>query len=251
MILLQQKPLLGELPDLTRFPYWPVALWPFIKSGNLIDLSGNKNTGTLVADTHFVPGKFGSVLDFDGTSDYVEVTDNPSLNFGTGDFTLTAWICPTDISSVCIMSKYTYNDDFEWYLIIGSQQRLYIDGSYHDATATFSAGVWAFVAVTRRNGTIQFYKNGLPDGSTGTLTGSIDNNRPFYIGQRVAGGHIWTGQIGYSTVFDVGLTASQIACLYWHHFPWFVKDKVSQLYIPVVGAAGVMTLNTGYWGPTI
>ena len=61
-----------------------VGCWLMNENGKvlstILDSSGNENTGSLIADTHFVPGKFGSALDFDGTGDYVELV-------GTADFT--------------------------------------------------------------------------------------------------------------------------------------------------------------------
>jgi len=59
----------------------------------VFDLSGNGNTGTLQADAHFVPGKFGFALGFDGTGDYVG--DDTQL-VSAYPFTFSAWAFKND-----------------------------------------------------------------------------------------------------------------------------------------------------------
>ncbi len=68
-----------------------VAYYPF--NGNAEDESGNGNVGTvhgatLTTDRFENPDK---AYYFDG-DDYIEVPDDGSLNFGTNNFTLSAWI---------------------------------------------------------------------------------------------------------------------------------------------------------------
>jgi len=63
-------------------------------SGETIDSSGNDNTGTLMpVNTPPIQalGKFSNGLQFDGSEDYIEVTDSDSLS-PTGNLTIEAWI---------------------------------------------------------------------------------------------------------------------------------------------------------------
>ena len=62
------------------------------------DLSDNGNTGTLQGDTHFVPGKFGSALDLDGTGDYVSCGVASNFNI-TDQITMAAWVSVDDFST--------------------------------------------------------------------------------------------------------------------------------------------------------
>ncbi len=69
-----------------------VAYYPF--NGNANDESGGGYDGTiygasLTADRF---GKSNSAYNFNGTSDYIDLTNTNSLNFETGGFTLTAWV---------------------------------------------------------------------------------------------------------------------------------------------------------------
>ncbi|MFQ6055938.1 MAG: hypothetical protein ACE5J3_08170, partial [Methanosarcinales archaeon] len=74
-----------------------VAEWHFDEgSGGIVkDSSGNSNDGIIHGAT-WVDGKYGKALRFDGVNDYVEISDNPSLYFSSGEsFSVTAWIKTT------------------------------------------------------------------------------------------------------------------------------------------------------------
>ena len=44
------------------------------------DSSGNGNTGTLVNGAQWADGKFGKAVELDGSDDYVEIHDSPTLD---------------------------------------------------------------------------------------------------------------------------------------------------------------------------
>ncbi|MEA3496928.1 MAG: hypothetical protein U9R42_12960, partial [Bacteroidota bacterium] len=48
----------------------------------------------------------GNCLDFDGTDDYISVSDHADLDFGTGDWTIEFWV-KADASDKTIISKNT------------------------------------------------------------------------------------------------------------------------------------------------
>ena len=56
------------------------------------DIAGLPTNGTHVNGPVPTPAVVAGGLSFDGVDDYVEVTHDPSLDFGTGDLTLDAWI---------------------------------------------------------------------------------------------------------------------------------------------------------------
>jgi len=59
--------------------------------GEVFDLSGNKNTGTLSGDTAWAAGKHGSCLSFDGNGDYVTLAGRQFY----GQFTISALVRST------------------------------------------------------------------------------------------------------------------------------------------------------------
>jgi hypothetical protein len=60
------------------------------------DSSGNGNDGTLVNGPTWVDGRFGKALSFDGVDNMVNAPNSSLWNFGTGDFTMGAWINTKD-----------------------------------------------------------------------------------------------------------------------------------------------------------
>jgi hypothetical protein len=62
------------------------------------DLSGNGNNGTLTNGPTFDSGNGGNIV-FDGTDDFSTTPDNPSLNFGSGAFTLECFFRPKSTQS--------------------------------------------------------------------------------------------------------------------------------------------------------
>ena len=70
-----------------------MGIW-FLDEGNgedAEDTSGNGNNGTLMNGAKWGDGKFGKAVDFDGSDDYIEVPDAPSLD-GTEEITVAAWV---------------------------------------------------------------------------------------------------------------------------------------------------------------
>ena len=68
-----------------------VGWWGF--NGNANDESGNGNDGTVNGAT-LTSDRFGntnSAYDFDGSS-YISVADNPMLNWGFGNYTISVWV---------------------------------------------------------------------------------------------------------------------------------------------------------------
>ena len=83
-------------------PSGTVSWWS--GDGHADDIAGS-NHGTLLFGTAFAPGKVGQAFSLDGADDYVSVPDAPSLNVGTGDFSLDAWIKTTDFFLQQIVDK--------------------------------------------------------------------------------------------------------------------------------------------------
>jgi len=69
-----------------------IAYYPF--NGNALDESGNENHG-IVHGATLSTDRFGntnSSYAFDGVDDYISIPHAPSLNFGSGDFTVSLWV---------------------------------------------------------------------------------------------------------------------------------------------------------------
>src|SRR5689334_8256822 len=77
------------------------AHWPFdsFSAPTTPDVSGNNNTATATGTPTLVPGVYGNGLQFTGTQ-FLTVPDSPSLNVGSGSFTVGLWIKPTNMTAL-------------------------------------------------------------------------------------------------------------------------------------------------------
>ena len=119
------------------------------------DKSGNNNVGELFT---------GKALEFDGSTDYVEVPNSTSLNVGTDDFTYCFWVYIGSAKAQRIIDKRN-TKGFTFYLDASNVLRLELnDGTGFAAfiLGTLTPSVWQRVVVSAdRNGNAICYINGV------------------------------------------------------------------------------------------
>ncbi len=83
-----------------------VGYWKFDEgSGNTAyDLSNYTNDGTINGDPKWVAGKIGAALEFDGSDDYVDCGNDPSLNIN-------------DRITVALFTSFNVHVGLYWYAI--------------------------------------------------------------------------------------------------------------------------------------
>jgi len=81
------------------------AWWPLDETsgGIAADIAGFPTNGVHVNGPMPGPGMVAGALNFDGVNDYVQVADHPSLNFGTGNLSIDAWIKTSAASGVQLL----------------------------------------------------------------------------------------------------------------------------------------------------
>lgn len=177
-------------------PAGMVAWWPLDEtSGNVVHsivgnhdgttLPGPIGTGSLLVAT---APKVGSALFFGAAK--AEVPDDPALNFGTGDFSIDAWVRSNQstLLSAVVDKLDTSTPARKGYAFFVQNGRLQLVMANGTTTSTFQSnntfvanGTWRHVAVTVRRlggGPVgQFYLDGAPVGPTFTpLAGNIDSS---------------------------------------------------------------------------
>ena len=233
----QQKPMLGEQIDWAHpLPKGLVGWLLNEGSGNKVfDLSGG-NTGTLVADTHWVPGKFGSALDFDGTGDYIDLGTPSNLMSLVAPLTYSLWVkFDSFTNGPCLISFDVTNANTQFAFGVYTAQDEIVVGTSN--TELGLSGVsnylvvnqWYHWVVIYHNTPLQeFYLNGIKQ----TLS-SLANNHHFSakqlnIGSREDGTErALDGQIDHVLIYDRVLSASEIALLYREPFCMFKRDDVA------------------------
>lgn len=108
---------------------------------------------------------------FDGNGDYLAVPSNTAFQFGTGNFTVEAWIYDTGTTALYgqICGASTYGVANEYLLAVnGTTKKVYVQlgntGGY-TTTGGYSANTWTHLALVRSGTTVAVYANGINIGS--------------------------------------------------------------------------------------
>lgn len=192
------------------------------------DKSGYNNHGT-INGAIWTDGKYGKALSFDGIDDYVEIPDNPSLKFGSGDFTITLWalIDPNTPDHGGFIAKgaasRAYGVDYKpTYCIrptFDGRVAFYIEDGVSlaviDAYKLWD-GEWHFYTGVREGNTLKFYVDAELVGTRDiTDFGSTDNDYNLVIGRQTStGGKILLGKIDEPQLYNRPLTEDEIEWLY-------------------------------------
>lgn len=198
------------------------GLWHFDEaSGNVSDASGNGNTGTPTGTT-VVAGRFGNARSFNGSSDYINVPANGSLNF-TKDFTLEAWVKTTDTGNSGLIV--TYGDTADWMYIMSKDTtdtlrcKIYNDGAGSTYLETLSTkkindGNWHHVACVASGTTLATYVDGEISSIANIPSGTRDSGSagPLTIGafNWTTYQSFWNGQIDEVRLSGVARSAEEI-----------------------------------------
>lgn len=199
------------------------AWWRFDEAaGPVANESFGRNDGRHVNGPVVVTGMVGRAIGFDGINDYVEVANAPDLNFGTGDFTVAAWMRTTQSTGLQVVIDKRNRSP-----VIGYSVHLYegrpgfqlADGAYSSyfATKSIADGAWHFVAVTidrdRKDG-VRFYIDGILDVTTGDPTRhlkSVTNASALRFGTRtLSNDGWWRGELDEPLLFNRALTAAEV-----------------------------------------
>lgn len=183
-------------------------------------------------------GWVSNAVKFDGTNDYVEAPNHPSLNFGSGDFSIDAWVKidhPNDANGVrALVEKREQIGGqyfgYSFFLYNGKLSLQLADGGYANYVSNLTVpadGLWHFVAVTVDRNNIAggtFYLGQGPMGNftvqTATFNpmnrqGSVNNSRPLRIGSLTLANptSLFKGSMDEVELFNRMLTPGEIQSL--------------------------------------
>lgn len=190
-----------------------------------------------------VAGKVGSGLSLDGSNDFISVPDDPELDVGTGDFSLSAWILPTFDGTIVskrqsVGGKYR---GFVW-MVFGSGQLLQIADDVNSwynmyyPFGTLTNGQWHFVTVTvdRDSPTgCRMYVDGALVYATNPMNrpGNLDNASALNIGRTSDDGfNSIKGTLDEVALYDRALTAGEVQSLYNAGSDGMCKDELPTVF---------------------
>jgi hypothetical protein len=160
-----------------------------------ITRNGNTTQGT------FTPfSQTGWSNYFDGSGDYLTIPNNTALQFGSGDFTIEAWIYPTVLAFGDVFSKGDYGGGatagyFEFRKTDTNAMSFYSNntGTALTTSSTMQLSNWSHVAVSRSGTTVRIFINGVLCAS-GTDSTTYSNTGLSAIGA--------ASQTSYTNFFD-------------------------------------------------
>ncbi|HEC61292.1 MAG TPA: LamG domain-containing protein [bacterium] len=221
-----------------------VGAWIFNEgTGGLIwDSSGNENHGT-ISGAIWSAGKFGHALSFNGTDNFLDVSDNNSLDMTTS-LTISTWIYKSALAvNDTIISKWDHATQDCWFIQTGLSNAANVtifvadaigDGGVNFAISTdevLVAGIWQHVLFTYDGfgagdaDKLKLYIDGQNKALTfeGTITASLPNSSASVKVGRVGGAltRYFNGLIDNVQIYNIALTPEKIQSLYMDPFQLF------------------------------
>jgi len=147
----------------------------------------------------------GSIA-FDGTDDRLVSATNPAFAFGTGDFTVEAWIntnvltgergfIQTSATVGGLQTSYTNGVIAVVAAGAGSYTiNINIAGTNIGGSVAVTTGTWYHVAFTRSSGSVRLFINGTLAGGPTTITANLDGQN-VCIGGYYSTGYLWNGYV--------------------------------------------------------
>lgn len=155
------------------------------------DYSPSPMTITAYGDAHTEADQYkyyDSSGAFDGNGDYLTGTQ---LRFGTGDFTIEAWVRLTSTTGCVIFSSsLNYQSTTGYTLQVDSGKlQMFRIGVAITGTTTLSTNTWYHVVGQRRSGNLELYVNGVSDATpVGDALYNENSSTGVLVGRRVYGG---------------------------------------------------------------
>ena len=194
----------------------------------VVDTSGNGNNGTWSGlgehwdDVNSIP-ELGTAGKFNGTNDYVEITDFNMIN-GLESLSVTGWVKTNDTEWM-LVSKHNGGDGKSFYVYFNEPTLYYgINGLSPTTwfqcdipTGFFKSNEWHFIVATYNGSERVMYIDGeeVSSCNDNSSSGVIDAGlEPLRIGSYTSSSYLFDGLIDEVRIYDQGLSSAQIQKLY-------------------------------------
>jgi hypothetical protein len=185
------------------------------------DLSGNGNNGTLRNSPTYSADNLGKFV-LDAVDDDVDCGNNNSINFGTGDFTVSIWFrrFSNATGNLRLLSKAAGSDTADaanaGFSFFGSNAGISFAVNPTAArtiigAANYSLNEWVnVVGLVERGVSMRTYKNAVQFSSTTAPSGSVSGTTSLFLGSNVGTGLYWAGEISNVSLYNKALTPQEI-----------------------------------------
>lgn len=223
-VLLRQASKREGKPDASRLNDGLVGYWAFDE-----DWKAHQNDsiaeGTATEGVERVVSPFGKALSADGSRGTVEIPRHASMDIGSGEFTVAAWIHPKELRQGGIASQGGYGYTHGWLLDMpGPNGVLRLEtankegghnGTVETAPNTLRVNAWQHVAAVVKRGekATKLYVNGY-EVATGTIgDADLDNPSMSLLIGRIRNAQFFWGMIDELRLYRRALEANEIQAL--------------------------------------
>lgn len=237
-------------------------------------VNGSQNNTFLVTP----PGGVGSYSgSFNGSTQYLSIPANAAFNFGTGDFTIEAWVYIAANSSLDLSNRrealvFATLSGTSYGIVLtidgnstttGTGLSLYTSNassSTTGVTGTIPQQTWNHIAVSRSGSSVYYWLNGIQMGATQSITGnwgsstqtafigkSTEPNYPFPLNGYVSNLRVINGTALYTSAFTPPtspLTAVTNTSLLTCQSATFVDNSTNNFTITNNGTATIVNPNS-------
>jgi mono/diheme cytochrome c family protein len=212
--------------DVSRLGEGLAGSWPL--NGDLADASGsNGPAGSLQGEAKFVESPFGKAVSLTSAADSVSVPRNNAMNVGDGDFTVAAWIHPSQLRSSGIVAL--GGEGMQgWYLDLADNRgtvRFEANGPDNQSDGVVSSGpgairvnAWQHVAVVVKRtkqgehgrNESRIYVNGYPVGRGEVAATNLDNPKLNLSLGRIGSAQPFLGELDEVRIYRRPLDGAEI-----------------------------------------
>ncbi|MBA4251862.1 MAG: hypothetical protein C0425_08355 [Chlorobiaceae bacterium] len=198
------------------------------------DISGLNNNGRLLGDASYAIGKVDNSFIVKNFNDYISIPNHSSLNFGTGNFSIDAWVKTKDtLSTLYIAHKIVVTGNMSnpnllgYVLMISQGGKLALHLGEGETFMYFVAnnvlvadGNWHFVAVSvdrksRTGGKMYVDGNLVLTFDPTNISNSISNSSALVVAKKgINTLNNFSGQVDELEIFNRAITAIEVASIY-------------------------------------
>ncbi|MEA3420326.1 MAG: LamG-like jellyroll fold domain-containing protein, partial [Acidobacteriota bacterium] len=197
----------------------PVSFWSFDEnSGTNTEDSIGSNDG-VINGASWVNGYNGNALSFDGVDDWVDISDDASLNMDE-KITVIAWVKPSEHKTSKIIEKETWNSGWTldqdvwrgWKTSIFMQDGTRLSLNWGERKPKLDE--WYHLAITYDKKEFKFFVNGALKDSVSTGNTIKLNNKPVSIGSDEGEQKFFAGVIDEVEIYNRNLSLAEIVANY-------------------------------------
>lgn len=151
----------------------------------LTDSSESQKTFTCYGNAQISTARYkygSSSILLDGTGDYIKASSHADFGFGTGDYTIEAWVWLNNSAAETVLFDWRGNGGDGQYpllYITSGALKLYINSGVQITAASsgdIASQTWTHVALSRVSGTTRMFVGGVQKGSSYTDSGNYAQN---------------------------------------------------------------------------